>query len=193
MSCAAISLRRQRSHLNLSASPNDGRESWAPSSPRATAADERASLYESVWSEGSGSAVHVWAKPASHSGQVAHAVSRDGGALPGSEVDYDAQLTGSSPSPMPSPSPALMTAAGASSRAAQEHRLRQCLPDAAFRGCGVHAPEPRRRRHLAPPTGSSTRAYVYQCMAQLPGGDIACCKERSGGHLLTTVPGLADQ
>jgi len=188
LSCAAIYSDDGGATWTLGASPNDGREVLGAVVHSRDLADERASLYESVLVEGSDGAVHVWARNQHPSGRVAHAVSRDGGATWG-EVDHDAQLTEIFSQPNAITVTGADDAAGAAepdSRSIVFANASQMLP---FRGCGV-----MRLSHDDGATWPHNRVvnprhYVYQCMAQLPGGDIALLWEREWqGLFLTTVP-----
>lgn len=188
LSCAAIYSDDGGATWTLGASPNDGREVLGAVVHSRDLADERASLYESVLVEGSDGAVHVWARNQHPSGRVAHAVSRDGGATWG-EVDHDAQLTEIFSQPNAIAVTGANDAAGAAepdSRSIVFANASQMLP---FRGCGV-----MRLSHDDGATWPHNRVinprhYVYQCMAQLPSGDIALLWEREWqGLFLTTVP-----
>ena len=188
LSCAAIYSDDGGATWTLSASPNDGREVLGSVVSSRDLADERASLYESVLVEGADGAVHVWARNQHPSGRVAHAVSRDGGATWG-EVDHDAQLTEIFSQPNAITVTGADDAAGAAepdSRSIVFANASQMLP---FRGCGV-----MRLSHDDGATWPHNRVinprhYVYQCMAQLPSGDIALLWEREWqGLFLTTVP-----
>ena len=188
LSCAAIYSDDGGATWTLGASPNDGREVLGSVVSSRDLADERASLYESVLVEGSDGAVHVWARNQHPSGRVAHAVSRDGGATWG-EVDHDAQLTEIFSQPNAITVTGADDAAGAAepdSRSIVFANASQMLP---FRGCGV-----MRLSHDDGATWPHNRVvnprhYVYQCMAQLPSGDIALLWEREWqGLFLTTVP-----
>ena len=194
LSCAAIYSDDGGTTWTLGASPNDGREVLGAVVHSRDLADERASLYESVLVEGADGAVHVWARNQHPSGRVAHAVSRDGGVTWG-EVDYDAQL----PEIFSQPNAIAITglegaaaagdgdsATGAVGRGIVFANASRMLP---FRGCGV--------LRLSDDDGATwphnrvvnPRHYVYQCMAQLPSGDIALLWEREWqGLFLTTVP-----
>ena len=182
LSCAAIYSDDGGATWGLGASPNDGREVLGAVVSSRDLADERASLYESVLVEGADGAVHVWARNQHPSGRVAHAVSRDGGATWGG-VDYDDQLTEifSQPNAI-----AVTGADGSSGKSIVFANASRMLP---FRGCGV-----MRLTHDDGATWPHNRVvnprhYVYQCMAQLPGGDIALLWEREWqGLFLTTVP-----
>ncbi|WP_167145294.1 sialidase family protein [Actinomyces sp. ZJ308] len=182
LSCAVIHSDDGGATWSLGASPNDGREVLGAVVSSRDLADERASLYESVLVEGADGAVHVWARNQHPSGRVAHAVSRDGGATWG-EVDYDAQLTEifSQPNAI-----AVTGAGGSSGKSIVFANASRMLP---FRGCGV-----MRLSHDDGATWPHNRVinprhYVYQCMTQLPGGDIALLWEREWqGLFLTTVP-----
>jgi len=188
LSCAAIYSDDGGATWTLGASPNDGREVLGSVVSSRDLADERASLYESVLVEGADGAVHVWARNQHPAGRVAHAVSRDGGATWG-EVDYHDQLTEIFSQPNAIAVTGAHDAAGVAdpgSRSIVFANASQMLP---FRGCGVMrlshddgATWPRNRV-------INPRHYVYQCMAQLPGGDIALLWEREWqGLFLTTVP-----
>ena len=188
LSCAAIYSDDGGATWTLSASPNDGREVLGSVVSSRDLADERASLYESVLVEGADGAVHVWARNQHPSGRVAHAVSRDGGATWG-EVDYSDQLTEIFSQPNAITVTGADDAAGAAepdSRSIVFANASQMLP---FRGCGV-----MRLSHDDGATWPHNRVinprhYVYQCMAQLPSGDIALLWEREWqGLFLTTVP-----
>ena len=188
LSCAAIYSDDGGATWTLGASPNDGREVLGAVVHSRDLADERASLYESVLVEGSDGAVHVWARNQHPSGRVAHAVSRDGGATWG-EVDHDAQLIEIFSQPNAIAVTGANDAAGAAepdSRSIVFANASQMLP---FRGCGV-----MRLSHDDGATWPHNRVvnprhYVYQCMAQLPSGDIALLWEREWqGLFLTTVP-----
>ena len=188
LSCAAIYSDDGGITWTLGASPNDGREVLGAVVSSRDLADERASLYESVLVEGSDGAVHVWARNQHPSGRVAHAVSRDGGATWGA-VDYDEQL----PEIFSQPNAIAVTGANdvagiadPGSRSIVFANASQMLP---FRGCGV--------MRLSRDDGATwphnrvinPRHYVYQCMTQLPSGDIALLWEREWqGLFLTTVP-----
>ena len=188
LSCAAIYSDDGGASWTLGASPNDGREVLGAVVSSRDLADERASLYESVLVEGADGAVHVWARNQHPAGRVAHAVSRDGGATWG-EVDYHDQL----PEIFSQPNAIAVTgahdAAGVAdpgSRSIVFANASQMLP---FRGCGV-----MRLSHDDGATWPHNRVinprhYVYQCMTQLPSGDIALLWEREWqGLFLTTVP-----
>ena len=188
LSCAAIYSDDGGITWTLGASPNDGREVLGAVVSSRDLADERASLYESVLVEGSDGAVHVWARNQHPSGRVAHAVSRDGGATWGA-VDYDEQL----PEIFSQPNAIAVTGANdvagiadPGSRSIVFANASQMLP---FRGCGV-----MRLSHDDGATWPHNRVinprhYVYQCMTQLPDGDIALLWEREWqGLFLTTVP-----
>ena len=188
LSCAAIYSDDGGATWTLGASPNDGREVLGSVVSSRDLADERASLYESVLVEGADGAVHVWARNQHPSGRVAHAVSRDGGVTWG-EVDHDAQLTEIFSQPNAIAVTGANDTAGAvepGSRSIVFANASQMLP---FRGCGV-----MRLSHDDGATWPHNRVvnprhYVYQCMAQLPGGDIALLWEREWqGLFLTTVP-----
>ncbi len=188
LSCAAIYSDDGGATWTLSASPNDGREVLGSVVSSRDLADERASLYESVLVEGADGAVHVWARNQHPSGRVAHAVSRDGGVTWG-EVDHDAQLTEIFSQPNAIAVTGANDTAGAvepGSRSIVFANASQMLP---FRGCGV-----MRLSHDDGATWPHNRVinprhYVYQCMAQLPSGDIALLWEREWqGLFLTTVP-----
>ena len=194
LSCAAIYSDDGGTTWTLGASPNDGREVLGAVVHSRDLADERASLYESVLVEGADGAVHVWARNQHPSGRVAHAVSRDGGVTWG-EVDYDAQLPEIFSQPNAIAITGLEGAAavgdgdgvkGAVGRGIVFANASRMLP---FRGCGV--------LRLSDDDGATwphnrvinPRHYVYQCMAQLPSGDIALLWEREWqGLFLTTVP-----
>lgn len=188
LSCAAIYSDDGGASWTLGASPNDGREVLGAVVSSRDLADERASLYESVLVEGADGAVHVWARNQHPAGQVAHAVSRDGGATWG-EVDYHDQLTEIFSQPNAIAVTGAHDAAGVAdpgSRSIVFANASQMLP---FRGCGV-----MRLSHDDGATWPHNRVinprhYVYQCMAQLPNGDIALLWEREWqGLFLTTVP-----
>ena len=188
LSCAAIYSDDGGATWTLGASPNDGREVLGSVVSSRDLADERASLYESVLVEGADGAVHVWARNQHPAGRVAHAVSRDGGATWG-EVDYHDQLTEIFSQPNAIAITGAHDAAGAvepGSRSIVFANASQMLP---FRGCGV-----MRLSHDDGATWPHNRVinprhYVYQCMAQLPSGDIALLWEREWqGLFLTTVP-----
>ena len=188
LSCAAIYSDDGGASWTLGASPNDGREVLGADVSSRDLADERASLYESVLVEGADGAVHVWARNQHPAGRVAHAVSRDGGATWG-EVDYHDQLTEIFSQPNAIAVTGAHDAAGVAdpgSRSIVFANASQMLP---FRGCGV-----MRLSHDDGATWPHNRVinprhYVYQCMAQLPGGDIALLWEREWqGLFLTTVP-----
>ena len=188
LSCAAIYSDDGGVSWTLGASPNDGREVLGAVVSSRDLADERASLYESVLVEGADGAVHVWARNQHPAGRVAHAVSRDGGATWG-EVDYHDQLTEIFSQPNAIAVTGTHDAAGVAdpgSRSIVFANASQMLP---FRGCGV-----MRLSHDDGATWPHNRVinprhYVYQCMAQLPGGDIALLWEREWqGLFLTMVP-----
>ena len=188
LSCAAIYSDDGGASWTLGSSPNDGREILGDIVSSRDLADERASLYESVLVEGADGAVHVWARNQHPAGRVAHAVSRDGGATWG-EVDYHDQLTEIFSQPNAIAVTGASDIAGAaepSSRSIVFANASQMLP---FRGCGV-----MRLSHDDGVTWPHNRVinprhYVYQCMAQLPSGDIALLWEREWqGLFLTTVP-----
>ena len=188
LSCAAIYSDDGGVSWTLGASPNDGREVLGAVVSSRDLADERASLYESVLVEGADGAVHVWARNQHPAGRVAHAVSRDGGATWG-EVDYHDQLTEIFSQPNAIAVTGAHDAAGVAdpgSRSIVFANASQMLP---FRGCGV-----MRLSHDDGATWPHNRVinprhYVYQCMAQLPNGDIALLWEREWqGLFLTTVP-----
>ena len=188
LSCAAIYSDDGGTTWTLGASPNDGREVLGAVVHSRNLADERASLYESVLVEGADGAVHVWARNQHPAGRVAHAVSRDGGATWG-EVDYHDQLTEIFSQPNAIAITGAHDAAGVAdpgSRSIVFANASQMLP---FRGCGV-----MRLSHDDGATWPHNRVinprhYVYQCMAQLPSGDIALLWEREWqGLFLTTVP-----
>lgn len=188
LSCAAIYSDDGGATWTLGASPNDGREVLGSVVSSRDLADERASLYESVLVEGADGAVHVWARNQHPSGRVAHAVSRDGGVTWG-EADHDAQLTEIFSQPNAIAVTGANDTAGAvepGSRSIVFANASQMLP---FRGCGV-----MRLSHDDGATWPHNRVvnprhYVYQCMAQLPSGDIALLWEREWqGLFLTTVP-----
>ena len=188
LSCAAIYSDDGGATWTLGASPNDGREVLGAVVSSRDLADERASLYESVLVEGADGAVHVWARNQHPAGRVAHAVSRDGGATWG-EVDYHDQLTEIFSQPNAIAVTGAHDAAGVAdsgSRSIVFANASQMLP---FRGCGV-----MRLSHDDGATWPHNRVinprhYVYQCMAQLPSGDIALLWEREWqGLFLTTVP-----
>ena len=188
LSCAAIYSDDGGASWALGASPNDGREVLGAVVSSRDLADERASLYESVLVEGADGAVHVWARNQHPAGRVAHAVSRDGGATWG-EVDYHDQLTEIFSQPNAIAVTGAHDAAGVAdpgSRSIVFANASQMLP---FRGCGV-----MRLSHDDGATWPHNRVinprhYVYQCMAQLPSGDIALLWEREWqGLFLTTVP-----
>ena len=188
LSCAAIYSDDGGVSWTLGASPNDGREVLGAVVSSRDLADERASLYESVLVEGADGAVHVWARNQHPAGRVAHAVSRDGGATWG-EVDYHDQLTEIFSQPNAIAITGAHDAAGVAdpgSRSIVFANASQMLP---FRGCGV-----MRLSHDDGATWPHNRVinprhYVYQCMAQLPSGDIALLWEREWqGLFLTTVP-----
>ena len=188
LSCAAIYSDDGGASWTLGASPNDGREVLGAVVSSRDLADERASLYESVLVEGADGAVHVWARNQHPAGRVAHAVSRDGGATWG-EVDYHDQLTEIFSQPNAIAVTGAHDAAGVAdpgSRSIVFANASQMLP---FRGCGV-----MRLSHDDGATWPHNRVinprhYVYQCMAQLPNGDIALLWEREWqGLFLTTVP-----
>ena len=194
LSCAAIYSDDGGTTWTLGASPNDGREVLGAVVHSRDLADERASLYESVLVEGTDGAVHVWARNQHPSGRVAHAVSHDGGVTWG-EVDYDEQLPEIFSQPNAIAITGLEGAAavgdgdgvkGAVGRGIVFANASRMLP---FRGCGV--------LRLSDDDGVTwphnrvinPRHYVYQCMAQLPSGDIALLWEREWqGLFLTTVP-----
>ena len=188
LSCAAIHSDDGGATWTLGASPNDGREVLGAVVSSRDLADERASLYESVLVEGADGAVHVWARNQHPAGRVAHAVSHDGGVTWG-EVDYSDQLTEIFSQPNAIAVTGASDIAGAaepSSRSIVFANASQMLP---FRGCGV-----MRLSHDDGVTWPHNRVinprhYVYQCMAQLPSGDIALLWEREWqGLFLTTVP-----
>ena len=188
LSCAAIYSDDGGASWTLGASPNDGREVLGAVVSSRDLADERASLYESVLVEGADGAVHVWARNQHPAGRVAHAVSHDGGVTWG-EVDYHDQLTEIFSQPNAIAVTGASDIAGAaepSSRSIVFANASQMLP---FRGCGV-----MRLSHDDGATWPHNRVinprhYVYQCMAQLPSGDIALLWEREWqGLFLTTVP-----
>ena len=188
LSCAAIYSDDGGVSWTLGASPNDGREVLGAVVSSRDLADERASLYESVLVEGADGAVHVWARNQHPAGRVAHAVSHDGGVTWG-EVDYHDQLTEIFSQPNAIAVTGASDIAGAaepSSRSIVFANASQMLP---FRGCGV-----MRLSHDDGATWPHNRVvnprhYVYQCMAQLPSGDIALLWEREWqGLFLTTVP-----
>ncbi|WP_296535588.1 sialidase family protein [uncultured Actinomyces sp.] len=188
LSCAAIHSDDGGATWTLGASPNDGREVLGAVVSSRDLADERASLYESVLVEGADGAVHVWARNQHPTGRVAHAVSHDGGVTWG-EVDYSDQLTEIFSQPNAIAVTGASDIAGAaepSSRSIVFANASQMLP---FRGCGV-----MRLSHDDGVTWPHNRVinprhYVYQCMAQLPSGDIALLWEREWqGLFLTTVP-----
>ena len=194
LSCAAIYSDDGGTTWTLGASPNDGREVLGAVVHSRDLTDERASLYESVLVEGTDGAVHVWARNQHPSGRVAHAVSHDGGVTWG-EVDYDEQLPEIFSQPNAIAITGLEGAAaagdgdgvkGAAGRGIVFANASRMLP---FRGCGV--------LRLSYDDGATwphnrvinPRHYVYQCMAQLPSGDIALLWEREWqGLFLTTVP-----
>ena len=188
LSCAAIYSDDGGATWTLGASPNDGREVLGAVVSSRDLADERASLYESVLVEGADGAVHVWARNQHPTGRVAHAVSHDGGVTWG-EVDYSDQLTEIFSQPNAIAVTGASDIAGAAepnSRSIVFANASQMLP---FRGCGV-----MRLSHDDGATWPHNRVinprhYVYQCMAQLPSGDIALLWEREWqGLFLTTVP-----
>ena len=188
LSCAAIHSDDGGATWTLGASPNDGREVLGAVVSSRDLADERASLYESVLVEGADGAVHVWARNQHPTGRVAHAVSHDGGVTWG-EVDYSDQLTEIFSQPNAIAVTGASDIAGAAepnSRSIVFANASQMLP---FRGCGV-----MRLSHDDGVTWPHNRVinprhYVYQCMAQLPSGDIALLWEREWqGLFLTTVP-----
>ena len=188
LSCAAIYSDDGGASWTLGSSPNDGREVLGAVVSSRDLADERASLYESVLVEGADGAVHVWARNQHPTGRVAHAVSHDGGVTWG-EVDYSDQLTEIFSQPNAIAVTGASDIAGAaepSSRSIVFANASQMLP---FRGCGV-----MRLSHDDGVTWPHNRVinprhYVYQCMAQLPSGDIALLWEREWqGLFLTTVP-----
>ena len=188
LSCAAIYSDDGGASWTLGSSPNDGREILGDIVSSRDLADERASLYESVLVEGADGAVHVWARNQHPAGRVAHAVSHDGGVTWG-EVDYHDQLTEIFSQPNAIAVTGASDIAGAaepSSRSIVFANASQMLP---FRGCGV-----MRLSHDDGVTWPHNRVinprhYVYQCMAQLPSGDIALLWEREWqGLFLTTVP-----
>ena len=188
LSCAAIYSDDGGASWTLGASPNDGREVLGAVVSSRDLADERASLYESVLVEGADGAVHVWARNQHPAGRVAHAVSRDGGATWG-EVDYHDQLTEIFSQPNAIAVTGANDVAGIAdpgSRSIVFANASQMLP---FRGCGV-----MRLSHDDGATWPHNRVinprhYVYQCMTQLPSGDIALLWEREWqGLFLTTVP-----
>ena len=188
LSCAAIYSDDGGASWTLGSSPNDGREILGDIVSSRDLADERASLYESVLVEGADGAVHVWARNQHPAGRVAHAVSHDGGVTWG-EVDYHDQLTEIFSQPNAIAVTGASDIAGAaepSSRSIVFANASQMLP---FRGCGV-----MRLSHDDGATWPHNRVinprhYVYQCMAQLPSGDIALLWEREWqGLFLTTVP-----
>ena len=188
LSCAAIHSDDGGATWTLGSSPNDGREILGDIVSSRDLADERASLYESVLVEGADGAVHVWARNQHPAGRVAHAVSHDGGVTWG-EVDYHDQLTEIFSQPNAIAVTGASDIAGAaepSSRSIVFANASQMLP---FRGCGV-----MRLSHDDGVTWPHNRVinprhYVYQCMAQLPSGDIALLWEREWqGLFLTTVP-----
>ena len=188
LSCAAIHSDDGGATWTLGASPNDGREVLGAVVSSRDLADERASLYESVLVEGADGAVHVWARNQHPAGRVAHAVSHDGGVTWG-EVDYSDQLTEIFSQPNAIAVTGASDIAGAAepnSRSIVFANASQMLP---FRGCGV-----MRLSHDDGVTWPHNRVinprhYVYQCMAQLPSGDIALLWEREWqGLFLTTVP-----
>lgn len=188
LSCAAIYSDDGGATWTLGASPNDGREVLGAVVSSRDLADERASLYESVLVEGADGAVHVWARNQHPTGRVAHAVSHDGGVTWG-EVDYSDQLTEIFSQPNAIAVTGASDIAGAAepnSRSIVFANASQMLP---FRGCGV-----MRLSHDDGVTWPHNRVinprhYVYQCMAQLPSGDIALLWEREWqGLFLTTVP-----
>ena len=188
LSCAAIYSDDGGTTWTLGASPNDGREVLGAVVHSRDLTDERASLYESVLVEGADGAVHVWARNQHPAGRVAHAVSHDGGVTWG-EVDYSDQLTEIFSQPNAIAVTGASDIAGAaepSSRSIVFANASQMLP---FRGCGV-----MRLSHDDGVTWPHNRVinprhYVYQCMAQLPSGDIALLWEREWqGLFLTTVP-----
>ena len=188
LSCAAIYSDDGGASWTLGASPNDGREVLGAVVSSRDLADERASLYESVLVEGADGAVHVWARNQHPAGRVAHAVSHDGGVTWG-EVDYHDQLTEIFSQPNAIAVTGAHDAAGVAdpgSRSIVFANASQMLP---FRGCGV-----MRLSHDDGATWPHNRVinprhYVYQCMAQLPSGDIALLWEREWqGLFLTTVP-----
>lgn len=178
-SCAAIHSDDGGRTWTLGASPNDGRVMDGRTVSSRDLDDDRASLHESTLVEGIDGRVHVYMRNQNPSGHVAHAVSEDGGQTWG-PVDFDEQLTEifSQPNAIRvdvDGRPAVVFA-----------NASQLLP---FRGCGVLRLSFDDGRTWAHNRVLNPRHHVYQCMTQLPDGDLAVLWEREWqGLFLTRVP-----
>lgn len=138
------------------------------------------SLYESTLVEDEDATVHVWIRNQDPSARVGHAVSRDGG-LTWSRVEFDPQL------------PEIFSQPHAVRVHDEDGRPGVVFANASrllpFRGCGVlrlswdDGETWTHHRTLNP------RHHVYQCLTQLPDGDLGVLWEREWqGLFWTRVP-----
>lgn len=164
----------------LGQSPNDDRELFGVRIHSRHLKDDRGSLHESVLVEGHDGAVHVYMRNQHPSGRVAHAVSYDGGETWG-EVDYVAQLTEIFSQPN-----AINVTFSDGKQATVFANASQMLP---FRGCGVLRMSFDDGKTWPHNRVFNPRHYVYQCMTQLPNGNLALLWEReTQGLYLTIIP-----
>lgn len=178
-SCATIYSDDGGQTWHLGESPNDGRDLYGTTVHSRDLRDDRGSLHESVLVEGQDGAVHAFMRNQHPSGHVAHAVSADGGETWG-PVEFVDQLT----EIFSQPNAIAVDVDGVPGIVFAN--ASQMLP---FRGCGV--------LRLSYDDGNTwlhnrvlnPRHHVYQCMTQLPDGDLAVLWEREWqGLFLTRVP-----
>ncbi|WP_084252966.1 exo-alpha-sialidase [Devriesea agamarum] len=179
-SCAAIFSDDGGHTWTRGASPNDGRLLDGVEISSRDLSDDRGSLHESVLVEGSDGEVHVYMRNQHPSGRVAHAVSRDGGQTWG-PVDFIDQLTEIFSQPN-----AVRVTDDAGREAVVFANASKMLP---FRGCGVLRLSYDDGQTWPHNRVFNPRHYVYQCMTQLPNGDLALLWEREcQGLFLTILP-----
>ena len=163
----------------LGASPNDGRMVNGAVVNSRDLSDDEGSLHESTVVEIAGGELLLLLRNQHRSGRVARCVSSDGGATWG-EVTYDPQLT----EIFSQPNAIRVDVNGRGGIVFAN--ASQLLP---FRGCGAlrlsfddGVTWPHNRVF-------NPRHYVYQCMAQLPNGDLGLLWEREWhGLYFTRLP-----
>ncbi|APT84974.1 sialidase family protein [Corynebacterium aquilae] len=186
-SCAVIYTDDGGKTWHLGESPNDNRELFGEKIHSRNLTDDRGSLHESALVEGSDGSVHVYMRNQHPSGRVAHSVSQDHGETWG-PVDYVEQLTEIFSQPnciRITLDPVTAQKRGVDSAIVFANASRM-LP---FRGCGVLRLSFDDGKTWPHNKVFNPRHYVYQCMAQLPDGDIALLWEReTQGLFLTRLP-----